>query len=134
MWRREVNKVSHRPYSTGFYFGEPGQYTEDACYFSESDVAAVVTACDEAGNAVLRQRNRFFPGDELELLMPGAAPVTFTAGQITDRDGASVNAANHPDEVLRLRLPLRAPEHSFLRKVRAADLSGHRTEREDTHG
>ncbi len=134
VWRREVSKVSHRPYSTGFVFGEPGQYTEDACYFSESDVAAVVTACDETGNAVLRQRNRFFPGDELELLMPGAAPVTFTAGQITDRNGAPIAAANHPDEVLRLRLPLCVPEHSFLRKIRTADLSGHRTEREDTHG
>ena len=134
VWKREVSKVSHRPYSTGFFFGEPGQYTEDACYFSESDVAAVVTACDEAGNAVLRQRNRFFPGDELELLMPGVVPVTFTAGPITDQNGVSVAAANHPDEILRLRLPLRAPENSFLRKARAEDLSGHRAERENTHG
>ena len=27
VWRAEVDKVSHRPYSTGFYYGEPGQHT-----------------------------------------------------------------------------------------------------------
>ena len=59
VWRDEVYAVSHRPYSTGFYFGPPGQYTGDACYFSRYDVAAVVEACDERGNAMLTQRNRF---------------------------------------------------------------------------
>ena len=45
IWRDEVMAVSHRPYSTGFYFGQPGQYTGDACYFSRYDVMAVVEAC-----------------------------------------------------------------------------------------
>ena len=32
MWRAELDKVSHRPYSTGFYYGPPGQYTDSARY------------------------------------------------------------------------------------------------------
>ena len=134
VWSREVRKVSHRPYSTGFYFGPPGQYTDDARYFSESDVVAVVISCDGAGNAVLSQRNRFFPGDELELLMPGAAPVPFTLGDMTDGAGQPVAAANHPQMELRARLPLPAPAHSFLRKARTVDLPGHGVDREETHG
>lgn len=125
VWSREVYKVSHRPYSTGFYYGEPGQYTPDACYFSESDVAAVVESCDEAGNAILTQRNRFFPGDELELLMPGKLPLTFTVGDMTDKDGASVPAASHPKMELHTVLPVCAPKNSFLRKARTVALSGH---------
>lgn len=125
VWSHEVYNVSHRPYSTGFYFGEPGQYTDDACYFSESDVAAMVESCDGEGNAVLTQRNRFFPGDSLELLMPGRAPIPFTAGPMTDAEGNPVEAASHPKMELRTRLPVCAPRYSFLRKKRTVALSGH---------
>ena len=125
VWSREVYKVSHRPYSTGFYYGQPGQYTPDACYFSESDVAAVVESCAEDGDAVLTQRNRFFPGDELELLMPGQMPVVFTMGDMTGKDGQPVSAASHPKMELHTTLPVCAPRRSFLRKARTVALSGH---------
>ncbi len=125
VWSREVYQVSHRPYSTGFYFGAPGQYTEDACYFSESDVAAMVEACDGDGNAVLTQRNRFFPGDGMELLMPGQAPLSFVMGPMTDAEGRTVEAARHPQMELHAVLPVPAPRYSFLRIKRAAALPGH---------
>lgn len=125
VWSREVYQVSHRPYSTGFYFGAPGQYTDDACYFSESDVVAMVESCDADGNAVLSQRNRFFPGDELELLMPGQPPHTLTIGALYDAQGQPVASANHPKMELRAVLPVAAPRFSFLRKKRTEALSGH---------
>ncbi|MBR5071519.1 MAG: U32 family peptidase [Oscillospiraceae bacterium] len=118
VWRDEVYKVSHREYSTGFYFGEPGQYTKDSEYHSTFDVMAVVDSCDEEGNAVLHQRNRFFPGEEVELLMPGSEPVTFPAPEMTDSEGLPVEAARHADMELHMKLPVIAPEGSFLRKKR----------------
>ncbi|MCD7769728.1 MAG: U32 family peptidase [Oscillospiraceae bacterium] len=130
IWSREVYKVSHRPYSTGFFFGQPGQYTADACYFSQYDVMAMVEACDESGSACLTQRNRFFPGDELELLMPGQAPLTFTAGKLYDEEGQSIPAANHPKMTLHMTLPVQAPPCSFLRKQRTEAISGHGVEPE----
>ncbi len=125
VWRDEVLAVSHRPYCTGFYFGRPDQYTADAAYFSRYDVAAVVEACDGGGNARLTQRNRFFPGDELELLMPGREPIAFTAGEILDGEGAPVAAASHPKMALRMILPVPAPPCSILRRRRTQVLSGH---------
>ena len=124
-WSREVYQVSHRPYSTGFYFGAPGQYTDDACYFSESDVAAMVEACGPRGDAVLTQRNRFFPGDEMELVMPGNPPLPFRVGPMRDETGAPVLSACHAKMRLHTRLPVWAPRLSFLRKKRAAALPGH---------
>lgn len=118
IWRDEVYKVSHREYSTGFYFGYPGQYTKDSEYYSTYDVAAVVDSCDESGNAVLHQRNRFFPGDELEILMPGKEPVTFIAGEIRDSEGSVIEAARHADMELHMTLPVPAQQGSFLRKKR----------------
>ncbi len=125
VWRDEVLAVSHRPYSTGFYFGEPGQYTDDACYFSRYDVVAVVERCDEAGNAVLTQRNRFCPGDELELLRPGAEPLAFISGEIRDGGDMPVPAASHPKMELHMTLPVCAPPNSILRKRRTRAKPGH---------
>ena len=125
VWKNEVYAVSHRPYSTGFYFGPPGQYTDDARYFSRYDVAAVVEDCDGAGNARLTQRNRFFPGDGLELIMPGMEPLAFTAGEIRDGAGDPVAAASHPKMELYMTLPVQAPAGSFVRKKRTEEKSGH---------
>ncbi len=129
VWREEVLSVSHRPYSTGFYFGQPGQYTDDARYFSRYDVAAVVESCDSEGNAVVTQRNKFAPGDELELLMPGGEkPIQFISGEIRDEAGQPVPAASHPKMVLRLKLPVPAPRYAVLRKRRTEDKPGHAVE------
>ena len=117
-WAAEVNKTSHRPWSTGFYFGEPGQYTADAQYLSDAEVVAVVDSCEADGTAVLHQRNRFFPGDELELLMPGRDCVRFVMPAMTDAEGQPVEAARHAAMELHTGLPLQAPPLSFLRRLR----------------
>ena len=125
VWREEVLAVSHRPYSTGFYFGQPGQYTDDACYFSRYDVAAVVERCDGDGNAVLTQRNRFFPGDQLELLLPGAEPLAFISGEIRDGEDRPIPAASHPKMELHMKLPVCAPPNAIVRKRRTRAVPGH---------
>ncbi|MDE7053996.1 MAG: U32 family peptidase, partial [Oscillospiraceae bacterium] len=66
IWREEVEKVSHRHYATGFYYGPPGQYLENARYIREWQVVALVEECDETGLATLTLRNKFCAGDELE--------------------------------------------------------------------
>lgn len=68
IWRDEVDKLSHRPYCTGFYYGDPGQHYSETSYYSDAEICAVVEQCDDDGNAVLTQRNRFRLGDELELM------------------------------------------------------------------
>jgi len=120
VWREEVNKVSHREYSTGFYFSAegPGQFCGDSMYRSESDVVAVVESCDSDGNAVLTQRNKFSCGDLLELLTPTDKPVMFTVLRIMDADGADIQSAPHPMMRLRIKLPMCAPQYSILRKFR----------------
>jgi putative protease len=129
-WVQEVYKVSHRPYSTGFYFGQPGQYTPEACYFSDSDVVAVVESCDENGLAVLSQRNRFFPGDEVELLRPGQLPVPFSAPPLWDEAGQPLADTRHPRMRFSMQLPVVVQPPAFLRKKRTVALSGHGREQD----
>ena len=66
----ETEKISHREYNTGFYFGgEPGQVTGNGGYIRNYDVVAF---CGKSnGNtAEITQRNKFSVGDTLDILTP----------------------------------------------------------------
>ncbi|WP_297211040.1 peptidase U32 family protein [uncultured Flavonifractor sp.] len=118
VWRAEVEKVSHRPYSTGFYFGQPGQHTGDARYIRQWQVVAVVTTCDGEGNAILSLRNKFSAGDELELIGPGVAATPFTAGEMADGEGLPLTQPRTPQMLFRMKLPRPVPPLSILRACR----------------
>ena len=116
VWRAEVDKVSHRPYSTGFYYGEPGQHTAHARYLRDWQVVGVVTSCAPDGAALCELRNKFAEGDELELVGPGVRPVSFRAEGLTDGDGLPILEARKPQMPFRLSLPVQAPPLSLLRR------------------
>ncbi len=115
LWLRETEMVSHRPYTTGFYFGEPGQHYAEASYFSDARVAAVVEDCDETGMALLTQRNKFSAGATLELLLPEGAPLRFTAEELRDEEGVPIADTHKAMMPFRMRLPVRAPRGCVLR-------------------
>ena len=121
VWRNEVEHVSHRRYSTGFYFGEPGQYTENARYIREWQVVALVTDCGPDGMATLSLRNKFSTGDTLELVGPDTKPLAFVAPVMEDEAGEPLTEARHPQMVFRMRLPRPVPVWTILRAAR--DLS-----------
>ena len=116
VWRDEVEHVSHRHYSTGFYYGEPGQYYENSRYIRQWQVAAVVTACDEAGNATLSLRNKFHLGDQLELVGPDVKPIPFVAEEIRDMDGFPLEEPRTPQMLFQMKLPCAVPAYSLIRR------------------
>ncbi len=115
VWRDEVEHVSHRHYSTGFYFGQPGQYFENSRYIRDWQVVALVTACDESGNATLSLRNKFSEGDELELVGPDCRPTRFRAGGMRDTEGFTVLTPRNPQMTFTMKLPCAVPPMSLLR-------------------
>ncbi len=119
VWLSECMKVSHRRYSTGFYYGYPGQYYPDAMYFSEAEVCAVVESCDADGSAVLTQRNKFSVGDTVELLTRRGKPLRFAVGEMRSAEGEIIQSAPHPMQELHLRLPVQAERLSILRRVKS---------------
>ncbi len=121
VWRDEVEHISHRVYSTGFYFGPPGQYTHSARYLREWQVAAIVERCDETGLALCSLRNKFTRGDNLEAVGPDLRPFPLTAEGMTDEEGAPLNTPRNPQSKFYIRLPRQVPEFTILR--RCVDLS-----------
>ena len=118
VWLDEGNKLSHRPYCTGFYYGDPGQHYAEASYFSDAEVCAVVEECDGEGNAVLTQRNRFCTGDTVELMTNSAEPVSFTVGQMENSDGEPIEATPHPMMRIKMKLPFACEPLSILRRMK----------------
>lgn len=116
VWRAELEKVSHRPYSEGFYFNHPEQHTGDSLYIRDWQVSAVVTACAPDGRALLSLRNKFRRGETLELVGPGVKPISFSAEDLSDESGAPLEEARTPQMPLRLTLPCQVPPLSILRR------------------
>ncbi len=117
-WLAECCKISHRAYSTGFYFGEPGQFYSGKMYDSDADEVAVVESCDGC-EARLTERNRFSVGDTVELVNRAEKPHRFVVSDLRDGEGAPIDCARHPMMPLRMRLPVPAERLSILRKIKA---------------
>ena len=121
VWRDEVEHVSHRPYSTGFYYGQPGQYYETSRYVRNWQVIALVTDCDGEGNATLSLRNKFRAGDTVEVVGPDTRPFALTVPEMTDAEGLPLEEPRTPGSVFHMKLSRPVPAWSLLR--RQADLS-----------
>ena len=121
IWRDEVEHVSHRIYSTGFYYGQPGQYVENSRYIRQWQIVARVEECGEDGLALCSLNNKFSAGDALEVVGPDLRPFAVTAQGMRDADGMSLDEVRTPQSRFTLQLPKAVPPMSLLR--RSVDLS-----------
>lgn len=116
----EVCKVSHRPYTTGFYFGKPSssaQVYTDSSYIRDYDLIGIVIDYDEkTGIATVAQRNRFFVGDEIEIMRPGKPFFTQRVSYMENENGESIDAARHAAMLIKMPLEEPTPPNSMLRK------------------
>ena len=115
IWRDEVEKVSHRHYSTGFFYGQPGEYTEDGRYIRQWQVIAQVEQCDADGNAVLSLRNKFAKGDRVELVAPGLEPAAFEVPMMEDMERLPLEEPRNPQMLFRMKLPMAVQPLALLR-------------------
>ena len=92
----EMEKMSHREYTTGFNFGpiENGQVTDTGGYIRNWDVCALFKDYSN-GRLIVSQRNRFFEGDELEVVEPGKKPYKLVVEDLYNLDDdEKVDVAN----------------------------------------
>lgn len=117
--KEELEKISHREYSTGFYLGgEPGQVTSNGGYIRHYDIVAV---CEESDGNIssITQRNKFLLGDTLDVLPPSGIPFTTVCTGLVNRFGESVESAPHAMESLKMTTDREIPPSSVIRKKRS---------------
>ena len=119
----EMEKMSHRVYTTGFNFGplQNGQELNTGGYVRNWDVCALYR--DQQGNRlIVDQRNRFFEGDILEVLEPGQKPYTLTVRDLVrEADGTRTEAANKATEVYSFAVDRMVSPDAILRRKRDED-------------
>lgn len=114
----ELGKISHREYSTGFFFGnEPGQVYSNGGYIRKYDVVAV---CDGYKDGIIKvsQRNKFFKGDILDVLEPQNKPFNIKVEKILDEWENEMESAPHAMQKLFIPAEKDIKPGAYLRKKR----------------
>ena len=97
----EMEKMSHREYTTGFNYGpiEKGQVLDSAGYIRSLDVCALYMECSD-GRLTVAQRNRFYDGDILEVVEPGKMPYRIEVKNLYNiKDEEYVDVANKATDI-----------------------------------
>lgn len=117
--REELEKISHREYSTGFYFNhEPGQTTDNGGYIRKYDAVAVCEEIIDSTTALISQRNKFLVGDVLDVLPPCGIPFNVKCISLMNEYGEFVDSAPHPTQRLTMKCDALIPKGSVIRKKR----------------
>ncbi len=110
-WLDELEKVSHRAYTTGFYFHPPTEEDQiygTSSYEQTSEFVGLVKEYDEAGKfAIVEQRNNMKLGQEIELFPPKGDSFRQKLEEMYDDDGNPIDRAPHPQQIL--RIPIKQP-------------------------
>lgn len=116
----EICKVSHRPYSKGFYFGKPNEESQvytSSSYIRDYDLIGIVTDYDEETKiATISQRNRFFVGDEIEIMQPGKPFFKQKVTYMENDKGESIDVAPHAQMIVKLPVDEPVVKDAMLRK------------------
>lgn len=107
-WYKELTKVSHRDYTTGFLFGKPKSTEhnyEDSSYLRHYDFVGLVKDYNkETGWAIVEQRNNFKAGDSLEFYGPETNAFSEVLEEMTDEHNQPLETAPHPQQIVRIKV------------------------------
>ena len=119
-WMRELKKVSHREFTTGFYFNQPtnkDQNYQTSAYTREYHFIGVVRSYDpDTKMAVVEQRNKMTVGEEIEVFGPYTDYFSQKLEVLLDEEGNPIESAPHPQQILQIKMERPVSENFMLRK------------------
>lgn len=104
----EIKKVSHRDFTTGFFYGkanENSQVYEDNSYIRGYDFVGIVLDYDKDTKiATIEQRNRVFVGDEIEIFGPGIKHFDYKIEKMLDDKDREIEVANKAKQIFKIKI------------------------------
>lgn len=117
----EIKKVSHRDFTTGFFFKKPDEYDQlytTSSYIRNYDFVGVVLDYDkDTKTATIEQRNRIFSGDELEIFGPEYKYNKFIIGKMTNAEGEVVDVVPRAKEIFTTKIDFPVKKYDLIRKA-----------------
>ena len=119
-WVEELDKVSHRAYTTGFYYGRPPEKDQiygTSSYTQTSDFVGLVLDYDEkTGFATVEQRNNMKVGQEIEIFQPHLAGYRQILQEMYNDEGEAIQVAPHPQQIVKIRMDKPVEPYGILRR------------------
>ena len=119
-WLTELKKVSHRDFTTGFYYGKAdneAQNYETSAYTRDYDFIGKVLDFDEDTMvATVEQRNKMVLGDDIEVFGPYTDFWEQKLDYLKDEDGNDLESASHPQQILKIKMAHPVSKNFMLRK------------------
>lgn len=115
----ELEKASHRRYTTGFYFrDEQKNYKEDSMPVQDSEFVAIVSDDAKDGFVEVEMRNKFSVGDTLEILSPNksAFKKKITIKKIINSQGEEIESAKVVQEKVKINCEFELKKGDILRR------------------
>ncbi len=116
----QLNKISHRPYTTGFYAGKPGttgQNYSSSSYIRDYKYLGIVKGyLPELGQAIVQVKNKINIGDNVEFFGPGADCFEQKVTNIYSNDGEALEVANHPESIVKIPVSKEISENYIIRR------------------
>lgn len=120
MWLDELKKGSHRHFTTGFFNEKPDsddQNYASASYVRNYDfIGLVLEGADDKGLCTVEQRNKMVIGDRIEIIGPYSQTIETIIEEMFDEDGNPIEAAPHPRQIVKIKLPEQVGPNFMLRK------------------
>lgn len=119
-WAGELEKVSHRPYCTGFYFGKPEKGAVNSAhsgYIKPYDFIGIVLEYDEETQiATIEQRNHFKVGDSVEFFGPKYQQIEIKIEEMRDKYGNIITKAPNAQMIVKMKVPHKLYPLDLMRK------------------
>ena len=116
-YKRVLNRLSNRENKSQFFTGDVNvsdQYYTGRKEVSNQDFLGVVL--DYSDNVMkIEQRNNFKVGDTIEVFGPNTLATKIKVDSIINEENESVSVANHPQEVLYVKVPFEVEKNDILR-------------------
>lgn len=116
-YKRVLNRLSNRENKSQFFTGDVNrsdQYYTGRKEVSNQDFLGVVL--DYSDNIMkIEQRNNFKVGDTIEVFGPNTLATKIKVDSIINEENESVSVANHPQEVLYVKVPFKVEKNDILR-------------------
>lgn len=114
----ELDCASHRDSDTGFLLGTPQQPGgAEGFHQSAEYIARVMTDVDAQGIATVQLKNRFYAGDRLEVLQPGATNVMIAPKFRKADTGEEMDTYGVAGTLVKMQFPFPVAEGDLIRGV-----------------
>ena len=104
-WLDELNKMAHRPYTTGFFLsdGEPTEIYDTSKPSRSANFLGIVRDFDlSTMTATIEQRGKFEVGERVEFFQPQGKIFSQVITTMRDADGQEILSAPHAQQIVKI--------------------------------